>query len=156
MIHILCYFYLVNLWYYHLFCPTGRRDFTSVLSAAISYGNLGRVSPPRSDKHPSSSALSKSRSSPSCRYSIWLLPSAVIVTFSWTRTIWKNLHVGQKRWVSAILISFLNTDSLLATAELLGQYETICTLTRQWLNIATTNFVIGLKIQPTVYIIYSP
>jgi len=96
-IHILCYFYLVNLWYCHLFCPTGRRGFTSVLSAAFCYGNLGRVSPPRSDKHPSSSALSKSRSSPSCCYSIWLLPSAVIVTFSWTRMIWKNLHVGQKR-----------------------------------------------------------
>jgi hypothetical protein len=124
--HCLCYFYLVYLWYYHLFCPTGRRGFTSVLSAAFSYGNLGRVSPPRSDKHPSSSALSKSRSSPSCCYSIWLLPSAVLVTFSWIRTIWKNLNVGQKRWVTEILISSLNTGSLPATAEFLGQYGAIC------------------------------
>jgi hypothetical protein len=155
LINILCYFYLVNLRYYHLFCPTGR-GFTSVLSAAFSYGNLGRVSPPRSDKHPSSSALSKSRSSPSCCYSIWLLPSAVIVTFSWTRMIWKNLHVGQKRWVNAVLISFLNTGSLLATPELLGQYEIICTWTRRWLNIATTDFITELKNQPTVYKIYNP
>ena len=145
MIHFLYYFYLVNFWFYHIFCSTGRRGVTRVLSAAFSYGNLGRVSPPRSDRHPSSSALSKSRSSPSRCYSIWLLPSAVIVTFSWIRTIWKNLNVGQKRWVTERIISSLNTGPLLGAAELVDQYETtyICTWTRRRLNIATTKFVQG-------------
>jgi hypothetical protein len=46
--HSLAYFYLVSILYYYIFCATGRQGSTSVLSAAFSYGKLGRVSPPRS------------------------------------------------------------------------------------------------------------
>lgn len=124
--------------YHGNFSVTGHQDSTSWMyfRGALSYGNLGCASPPRSDIHSSSSAHSKSRSSPSC-YSIWLLPSAVTVTSSWWRTRWRNLYVGQERWVTSLLILSLYISRLLsAIAELLGQYETACTGTRRGLNIS--------------------
>jgi hypothetical protein len=150
MIHSLAYFYLVSMLYCYLFCPTGRQGSTSVLSAAFSYGKLGRVSLRGSGNLPSSSAHSKSRSSPSCCYSIWLLPSAVTVTFSWRRTTWKNLNGGQKWWATEIPIWSLDTDFLLTTAELLAQYEAACTCTRRRLNTAyPTKVLAGWRTPPT-------